>query len=40
MRQKEKFDLSRFEDRTKLAKLLLDKAIEFKTKHIELEFVD
>jgi len=33
MRQKEKFDPSRFEDRTKLAKLLLDKAIE-------LEFVD
>ena len=40
MRYKETFDLSQFEDRIKLAKLLLDKSIEFKTKSIELEFAD
>lgn len=34
------FDLTRNEDRIKLAKLLLDMAVEFKTKSIELEFVD
>lgn len=40
MHYKEKFDLSRFKDRVKLAKLLLNESIEFKTKYIELEFVD
>jgi hypothetical protein len=34
------FDLTKNVDRTRLAKLLLDEAIEFKTREIELEFVD
>jgi hypothetical protein len=40
MKYREMFDLTKNEDRIRLAKLLLDKAVEFKTKIIELEFVD
>jgi hypothetical protein len=40
MRYRETFNLTRINDRIKLAKLLLDKAIEFKTEKIELEYVD
>jgi len=40
MRYKEMFDLEKFEHRVKLAKLLLDKAVNFTTRKIVLEFVD
>ena len=40
MRYREVFDLKKNDDRIRLAKLLLDKAIEFKTHKVELEFVD
>jgi hypothetical protein len=40
MKHKEMFDLGKFEDRVKLAKLLLDKAVNFTTKEVVLEFVD
>lgn len=40
MRHKEIFRLGRFEDRVKLAKLLLDRAVDFTTEKIVLEFVD
>ena len=40
MRYKEIFDLGKFEHRVKLAKLLLDKAVNFSTEKVVLEFVD
>jgi len=40
MRYKEIFDLGKFEHRVKLAKLLLDEAVNFTTKKVVLEFVD
>lgn len=40
MRYKKVFDLKNFEHRVKLAKLLLDKAVNFTTKKVVLEFAD
>jgi len=40
VRQKGIFDLEKFEHRVKLAKLLLDEAVNFTTKKVILEFVD
>jgi hypothetical protein len=40
MRYKEIFDLGKFEHRVKLAKLLLDKGVNFTTEKVVLEFVD
>ncbi len=40
MRHKEKFNLKVWEERIKLAKFLLDKAVDFLTEEVVLEFVD
>jgi hypothetical protein len=40
VRYKEMFDLGKLEHRVKLARLLLDEAINFTTKKVVLEFVD
>lgn len=40
MRYKEMFDLGKFEHRVKLAKLLLDKAVDFTTRKVVLELAD
>jgi len=40
MRYKETFDLRKFEHRINLAKILLDKSVDFATKTITVEFVD
>ncbi|MEM3759570.1 MAG: hypothetical protein QXZ02_00495 [Candidatus Bathyarchaeia archaeon] len=40
MRHKEKFNLRIFEDRVRLAKLLLDRAVSFLEEEVVFEFVD